>query len=610
MKVGPTRKQGTAFALYAVLLVLPTLVLGFLQWHHIVQERASELAQLPREAYAAALRFQGEMASQLDELIQAENGRGWDQYGLYYEPEPPTPEAEITLLRTSLTTLPRPNGVLAWFKFDLGDPERPDLEVFYGSDPPAPEQQEELRRAAGDLYRLFDRGWMRKPIALEPDDEQTPLSLRRIAAAQATPEDEDCVKAAAQMQYPREVHSVRGDMRLHFYREPDGTPRLIAHRYIAVEAQTDLPGTSPCFPDLARDRLIVQGFFIDPQWYFDVLPTLTAVRVLNDSRERLLREGETCCEGENAPHAGLQLVGDMGFRCESEADAAYQSVRIALDPTPIDRRYRERLWRFLGVATMLVLALGTGVVLLGRSVQRDLEQASRTENFVAAVTHELRTPLSAIKLHGEMLLDGWASDPAQQQEYYRRIVRETERLSTLVERVLEKARLSSGVASPVPGDLSEEVARHADKLHGWRTTQARDLEFELADDLPQVMLTPEGVASILVNLVENARKYAPADPAQPGVEPIRVVARAWGAGGAALEVLDRGPGIPDEERTRVFAAFYRVGNESTRTARGTGLGLHLVALHAASFGARAEVEPRPGGGSIFRIVFPRAADVT
>jgi signal transduction histidine kinase len=369
-----------------------------------------------------------------------------------------------------------------------------------------------------------------------------------------------------------------------------------------VEPKLELTRMGRPLHGLRQGRRIVQGFFVDPAWYFDALPQTVALSVLSQ-RARFLREGETCCEGDTETHqARVRPIADLGFESENAQDAGYQTYRIAIDTTQIDARYRERLWRFLGVASMLALALSTGVFLLGRSVQKDLEQAQRTENFIAAVTHELRTPLSAIKLHGEMLLDGWAKEAAQQQEYYRRIVRETERLSTLVERVLEKAKLSSGAATPVEGDLSEEVSRHVDKLVGWRAEGPSDLSFELSDDLPPVMLTSEAVASILVNLVENARKYAPVDVAGARPEPIQVVTRRHGAG-AALEVADRGPGVPEAERRRVFEAFYRVGNESTRTTRGTGLGLHLVALHAASLGGKAEVESRPGGGALFRVVF-------
>ena len=99
------------------------------------------------------------------------------------------------------------------------------------------------------------------------------------------------------------------------------------------------------------------------------------------------------------------------------------------------------------------------MTLIYRSVNRELEQAHRTQNFVAAVTHELRTPVSTIRLHGEMLLDGWAADEEKRQEYYRRIVRETGRLSTLVENVLEKSKLKEEVTKPEPHDLNEVVKR-------------------------------------------------------------------------------------------------------------------------------------------------------
>jgi two-component system sensor histidine kinase KdpD len=119
------------------------------------------------------------------------------------------------------------------------------------------------------------------------------------------------------------------------------------------------------------------------------------------------------------------------------------------------------------------------------------------------------------------------------------------------------------------------------------------------------MLNHDAVRSIVINLVENARKYAPVEAARADTDPIRVVTRLEGQR-VLLEVLDRGPGVPAEEREQIFQAFYRVGNEATRTARGTGLGLHLVALHAHSIGGHAEVLPRPGGGSIFRVSFRTA----
>jgi len=261
--------------------------------------------------------------------------------------------------------------------------------------------------------------------------------------------------------------------------------------------------------------------------------------------------------------------------------------------------------RFIGVAAMLVISLGTGMILLLRSVNRDLEAARRTENFVAAVTHELRTPVAAIKLYGEMLQDGWVDDPEKLKEYYRRIVRETARLETLVENVLEKSQLAQRGVAPEPGDLNDSVASLATSLLSLAPEGVQDLEFDYGEDLPLVMLIPEGVRSIVSNLVENARKYAPVAKEAASSEPI-VVKTHQLAGNVVLDVMDRGPGIPHSERTKIFDAFYRVGNEKTRTARGTGLGLHLVALQSQAMGARVAVLDRKGGGSLFRITFDTA----
>jgi two-component system sensor histidine kinase KdpD len=136
---------------------------------------------------------------------------------------------------------------------------------------------------------------------------------------------------------------------------------------------------------------------------------------------------------------------------------------------------------------------------------------------------------------------------------------------------------------------------------------ARDLVFELPQGLPMVMLHVDCVRSIVTNLVENARKYAPVDPADPKAEPILVRVQLVDRR-VRLEVLDRGPGIPSEERSRIFQAFYRIGNEATRASKGTGLGLHLVALQAEAMDASVEALAREGGGTLFRVSFRLAEE--
>ncbi len=604
------RTQRAALSLYGILLVLPTLVLGGLQWHQIVADKQAELSAVPRGAADAALRFENAVRAELDKLVLSEEQRPFQHYArfLYSAPAGDNPPQ---LSGTPLSEEHRPRGLVAWFSFDLpealygGDPE---VEFFWGDG----SSERALREAelSGATRTLIAEnvadGRLRRATRLGDIDRRA-LPLRELAASQARAEDRECLAAEPEILLDREVEVTQSLFHLQLFESPPGKPRLVATRRVLVDEQPDLRGLTPCLHRLSGGLGLMQGFFIDPQWLFGELPRRVAQSVLDPS-QRFVAPDENCCAGGTEVHAEIPLFQALSIEARTALPPDLGTFRVAVDTGDIESRFKARVWRFLGVALMLLISLSTGMVLLLRSVKKDLEQAERTENFVAAVTHELRTPLASIKLHGEMLLDGWTSGPEQKQEYYRRIVRETARLSMLVERVLEKARLSAGATRPYAGDLSRLIAALEPELRDGGTAGGADLAFELAPGLPRVLLTPEAVASILVNLVENARKYAPVDVSRPGAEPIRIVTRPAGngAGGVALEVLDRGPGIPLEERRRIFEAFYRMGDEATRTSRGTGLGLHLVQLHAQSIGASVSADGRPEGGAAFRVTFAAA----
>jgi signal transduction histidine kinase len=439
-------------------------------------------------------------------------------------------------------------------------------------------------------------------IGRETEPSRVPVAV--LAGSRARRADLESFAALSQQVQDVDVPMNTSAFHLQFYQDVEGRAHIVATRRVFAHEQADLRGAGELLHEISRGVDSVQGFFIDPGWLFNDLPERIAGNVLAE-REHFLGVGETCCNGENEYRAQIHLVSDLDLETYTPEEKDFGPMNIVIDTAEVEQRFRATAWRFFGVAAMLALSLSTGMFLVWRSIRSDLEQAQRTENFVAAVTHELRTPLASIKMHGEMLLDGWAKEPAKQTEYYRRIVRETERLSTLVERVLEKSRLASGSTRPEAGDLSATVGSLREELLRWSEGEHPDLELRLANDLPLVMLTAEAVRSIVVNLVENARKYAPVDFARDDAEPI-VVQTKRADDGAVLEVLDRGPGIAPAERERIFQAFYRVGNEATRTSRGTGLGLHLVALQAEALGGKATVRARDGGGSIFSVTFPAA----
>ena len=606
-----------AFALYGLLIVLPTLVLGGLHWRQLVLDHENRLGNVPLRAEDAAQRLVAAIRSRVDELLGTEDQRPFYLYADLYAPEG-TLADELVLQQTPLGRITRPPGVLGWLSYDLTDGPRAEVDFFMGLVPGDAEHARGQRVLEGSLRvavasfvpRYYQEPWLLRASRLANSREvELPLIVAAVNRGQS--EFEDCLAACYGALRTHTLPIWVSPFELHVWMEGD-VPRVLAtRRALLLEEVEPSDAVAPCLAPLADGFGLVQGFFLDADWLFGQVPDGAARSVLGDS-ERFLRRGEReACVECSEYHASIDLVRELDLDTgDGELDRAaleeFGTLQVAIDSGELHARFRGQMWRFFGVAAMLVLALGTGTWLLASRVQRELEQARRMQNFVSAVTHELRTPLSAIRLHGEMLLEGWASDAKTQQEYYRRIVNETGRLSTLVDRVLEQGKLAESRVQLERIDLDALVQELGERLVDGTWSEAKDVELVLGGDLPSVWGAREPIEGILVNLVENARKYAPVDLSDPSSEPIRVSTGRDGER-VVLEVSDRGPGIPPEESKRVFEAFYRRGNEATRTAKGTGLGLHLVDLHARSIGGAASVHPREGGGSVFRVCF-RTAD--
>jgi signal transduction histidine kinase len=236
-----------------------------------------------------------------------------------------------------------------------------------------------------------------------------------------------------------------------------------------------------------------------------------------------------------------------------------------------------------------------------RLMRRESEMAQLKSDFVANVSHDLKTPLSVIRMFGETLEMGRVTDDAQRQHYYRVIAQESERLSRLVENVLNFARIEGGrrtydmAPTPVERLIRETVDAFAYPL----AHEGFKVSVDVAPDVPPVPMDAGAVGQALANLIDNAIKYS-GDDRRLGVE-ARVV-----DGQLALAVEDAGIGIPAEEHARIFEKFYRVGRGDTQGRRGSGVGLALVRHVAEAHGGRVTVESAPGRGSRFTMWIPAA----
>jgi signal transduction histidine kinase len=252
--------------------------------------------------------------------------------------------------------------------------------------------------------------------------------------------------------------------------------------------------------------------------------------------------------------------------------------------------------------TVLVVAIGVGSWLIVGDLRRQLRLARQKTDFVSNVSHELKTPLTSIRMFAELLAEGRVADPGKQRSYLNIITAETARLTRLINNVLDFSRLERGEKRYQMARF-DLVALVREILGSYRPHLETAL-FQLESRLPPAPLfiqaDHDAVSQVLVNLLSNAEKYAGAHreitvevrPREPDVE---------------IRVLDRGLGVPPGCGERIFEQFYRAHDSLNSGVQGSGLGLTLARQIARAHGGEVTYEPREGGGSCFALRLPLAS---
>lgn len=257
------------------------------------------------------------------------------------------------------------------------------------------------------------------------------------------------------------------------------------------------------------------------------------------------------------------------------------------------------------LAVLLAVVTAGGLFAVYRMAAVVVRFADRRSRFVAAVSHELKTPLTAIRMYGEMLRDGLVANETKRDEYYRTITDESERLSRLIDNVLDYSRLEKGEYEAVPRPVEPvPVVRAAvEKLRPHALQAGFSLELDADGPLPRVAFDRDVLTQVVFNLVDNATKYA----RDADVRRIVVACRdVDDARHVEVSVRDHGPGVPARDLGRIFEAFYRRGDELTRTTKGTGIGLALVKDLVESLGGTVSATNAPGGGLRVAVRLPLA----
>jgi signal transduction histidine kinase len=294
--------------------------------------------------------------------------------------------------------------------------------------------------------------------------------------------------------------------------------------------------------------------------------------------------------GAALPHLGVAIVNPLA------------------DPDPLDEVIRERSRRHVIYTSALAIALGLGLLAMIRGAARARELAQLKSDFVSTVSHELKTPLTSIRMFAEMLEQGVArGDPAKLARYHGVIVQESQRLGLLIANLLDYAQIEKGTRRYTPtrervGPLARHAVATFESLREPGGDGRNPIAVAVSGEamLAEVEVDRDVVVGAVLNLLANAAKYGGAG------RPIEVAVDA-DPNAAWIGVRDHGPGIPPAEQARIFREFYRAPEAYHSGVEGTGLGLALVKRHVEALGGAVEVASAVGDGATFTIRLPRAA---
>lgn len=625
----------------ALAVAIPTVLLGAGWLAASVRERASRVREEEARLEAIAASVRGAIDEGLEDLRRREDERPFYLYHHYYSPP------EVLAISDPVAVSPLAAGssdprIVGWFQVDPDGTVRTPSTVH--PDEPGPPSAARVRAiAAGDaladlraLVHGREAGALvarapgpgpatlasaLAPSAIEPQDpvtleanvyavelaseiqqaqagdygayrrvasrgRQAPVTVRRsvdLEALQQAPPPQVVQRSSARAPtVPAPIASA----------DVAPTPGAPAPPLVPTSIEVDY---TPMSWRVAADAIaltrvvshegaaVLQGVVLDRAAITDTwIPGVIGRLAASGPSPRVVASAEGAACALRTP-ASATLAG---------VDLCFESAALTARIETLDVELRAQL----GALAILVLAVAAAAYATQRASQRAEELARQRSTFVSAVSHELRTPLTTIRMHAEMLEEGLVED-ARKARVFSEIVSESVRLSRLVENVLEISRLEDG-RRPLRAVRADLVA-HVREIVRQQAALAETKGFEvvLEESAPiEASFDAQAIEQIVVNLIDNAVKY--------GASPIEIAVEAQDAG-AVIRVRDRGPGIPEREREKVFERFHRVDRAENAHKPGTGIGLALVRELARAHGGDATARERSGGGCEIHVRLPR-----
>ncbi len=330
-------------------------------------------------------------------------------------------------------------------------------------------------------------------------------------------------------------------------------------------------------------------------------------------RDRLARASQkACATGERltgitvrVQPPGEQAAGGEAFLTipAPEPLVGWQLAAWLVGEDPFSAAAGRQKAAYMWAAGLGITVILTAALVMAAFLSRQARLARLKNDLIATVSHELKTPLSSMRVLIDTLVEGRCRDERQAGEYYGMIARENERLSRVIDNFLTFSRMErKGVAFDFAAvDVAEAVAAAAESVRERFSRPGCELSVDVAPHLPAVHADRDALVTVLLNLLDNAYKYTPDDK--------RISLRAWRDGGeVCLAVRDNGVGLSRRAARRAFDRFYQVDQRLSRAAGGCGLGLSIVKFIVDAHGGSIDVTSRAGEGSTFTVRLPAGAE--
>ncbi len=354
----------------------------------------------------------------------------------------------------------------------------------------------------------------------------------------------------------------------------------------------------------------IQGLLIDQQAFIkDTIDTPFMETVLSGMSHLIVAHREDVvhtvsgCDSYNCPDGNQGLDGALVFRDRLSAPLDSIELIFSINRLPPGPGAAVLGW----VTLVLALVFLSGFYTLYRLGLSQINLARQQQDFVSAVSHELKTPLTSIRMYGEMLKEGWA-DEEKKKTYYEFIHDESERLTRLISNVLQLANITRNEpqfdlkprkVGELMSNIESKIANQVERA-GFRLRFKRDDETDRAT----VMIDEDCFAQIVINLVDNAIKFSE----NADSKTIEISSQLTSDNQILFSVRDFGPGIPKDQMKKIFQLFYRPESELTRETVGTGIGLAIVHQLTVAMGGKVDVINREAGAE-FTVQFSRIPTV-